>query len=1457
MGPKKKKKHKQLRARNEDQEDEVLALSAIYNEDFRIKDGPGLQEVLSVHIVPFPGEADQSSAAIELTVTYGPTYPRKPPLVKVSPVGSLTLTHEQCHELEQILHEQGLELARAGQVMIFNLAESSREFLITHLPGRDEQEGRSLWEEMQQREEERAANEGNSRDFSKEVGAYGDSVDFDVSTGLVDRTLRLSALTGGVQTPSTSSWQQAGQVPMVRVKRRSSDGSKEKKKDPGTTTSPEFAAKPRRGPELPTILSSPVRSSSPELRGGHGHSASPSSSSTAELERTNSHSSSTFISTLLNQVAGDASLEGMTLEQIPGLDAKPKRLSKANGKDADAESTMPATLQHRFADGRDDEGASCDGNADESVDNDGKDRGCSSSEDDSAEDEDGEDEDDEADEDDEDDEAEDETKMTDFRAKMKLRRELVVGRLLWLVSGPSGPLPHALPVLCEQLHGSKVLPLWLRRLLLTNPKMLDRAFKKMFPALTKQDVPVEDPRTHWAVKQFWQGSLEVSAGTAAELGDNAKQLGQPPAGLSRYHSDFRELSAIGKGGFGQVWEVLNRLDGRKYAIKKIRMAERGPTLNSKILREVATLSRLQHQGVVRYYQAWCEADHPGQLSSSDDDDDEDFEEDDEEVSSDWLRSGQGGGSGSPAHRRRRGSRRRASSLDSYVSGISTGTGPSMSKQRLYIQMELCPRTLRDVIDEGEVASDPEAFWHILRQILEGLRHIHSQGIVHRDLKPTNVFIDSAGAVKIGDFGLAKFNDGPDTSAGTPSDLVKAEGESAAEELGSQGDEGRSPRAGLPGDSVTHGFGTPLYAAPEVEKSLPHDSKLDLYSLGIIAFELLHPFTTGMERITVINGLRHSHAVPAELSSRHPAECRLIDLLLQPSPSLRPSAAEVLKSDLLPPRVGDEHLNDFLRSIPDDATTYDRVLERLFPPAAAPTMAKDTPSPAPQMTVLQDQVVAVLKSVFRRHGACATETSPFAYSGDDGHELRLLQPCGSMMRLRSAMRPQLGRWAAASCVQGPWRSAEIGPVWRPARGQAPPSNFLQADFDILLPEDPTTGDAGGALGDAEAVKVATEVLEGLPEVASYEVRVSHRRLLSAVWEYTGVSSEAQPHAAQVLARAGAPPAQPTAAPSMRWEAARRHLMQGLGLEGAVVERLEAVARLSGDAASVVGRLRALLQHAGGRRLALALDELTNVVTHLRTWGVGGAVGVYPLMAPNAHFFCGTFFQVHCDLLAGDEASRGGGLSGVTSCVAHGGRYTALLRQHWPQDELAACPAATGVSLAVQKLEAIYARMGASVGALDPPGVMVMAKGGGGLLRERMELVEELWRADIRAELMHRVHPSMTEQFEYATARGLRWFVILSEASLSTGSVKVKSPDKRFDDEEVPRDEVVGFLALITAPNTGGSGLSGGRAGRGGSWISMEGEDPLVYVEIDSEDKSGRYSKKDRALSAGKRSRRMPG
>ena len=70
---------------------------------------------------------------------------------------------------------------------------------------------------------------------------------------------------------------------------------------------------------------------------------------------------------------------------------------------------------------------------------------------------------------------------------------------------------------------------------------------------------------------------------------------------SRYQTDFVEIKRLGKGGFGEVVQVKNNLDGRFYAIKKIKL-KKGQDLG-RIMREVKTLSRMQHRHVLRYYQA--------------------------------------------------------------------------------------------------------------------------------------------------------------------------------------------------------------------------------------------------------------------------------------------------------------------------------------------------------------------------------------------------------------------------------------------------------------------------------------------------------------------------------------------------------------------------------------------------------------------------------------------------------------------------------------------------------------------------------------------------------------------------------------------------------------------------------------------------------------------------------------
>lgn len=60
--------------------------------------------------------------------------------------------------------------------------------------------------------------------------------------------------------------------------------------------------------------------------------------------------------------------------------------------------------------------------------------------------------------------------------------------------------------------------------------------------------------------------------------------------------------------------------------------------------------------------------------------------------------------------------------------------------------------------KADIHADQIEYWRVLRQILEGLAHIHAVSIVHRDLKPENIFIDASGDVRIGDFGLARPGD---------------------------------------------------------------------------------------------------------------------------------------------------------------------------------------------------------------------------------------------------------------------------------------------------------------------------------------------------------------------------------------------------------------------------------------------------------------------------------------------------------------------------------------------------------------------------------------------------------------------------------------------------------------------------------------------------------------------------
>ncbi|VFV43794.1 eukaryotic translation initiation factor [Lynx pardinus] len=84
------------------------------------------------------------------------------------------------------------------------------------------------------------------------------------------------------------------------------------------------------------------------------------------------------------------------------------------------------------------------------------------------------------------------------------------------------------------------------------------------------------------------------------------------AQTSRYLNEFEELAVLGKGGYGRVYKVRNKLDGQYYAIKKILINGATKTDCMKVLREVKVLAGLQHPSIVGYHTAWIEHVHVAQ-----------------------------------------------------------------------------------------------------------------------------------------------------------------------------------------------------------------------------------------------------------------------------------------------------------------------------------------------------------------------------------------------------------------------------------------------------------------------------------------------------------------------------------------------------------------------------------------------------------------------------------------------------------------------------------------------------------------------------------------------------------------------------------------------------------------------------------------------------------------------------
>jgi hypothetical protein len=286
----------------------------------------------------------------------------------------------------------------------------------------------------------------------------------------------------------------------------------------------------------------------------------------------------------------------------------------------------------------------------------------------------------------------------------------------------------------------------------------------------------------------------------------------------------------------------------------------------------------------------------------------------------------------------------------------------------YIVMEFVDGpTLKSLLDSQERFALPDIV-RIMEDLLSGLQFSHLRGVVHRDIKPANVMLTSSGQAKIADFGIARIESSSMTQAGTV-------------------------------------LGTPAYMSPEQFTGQMIDARTDIYSSGVLLYQLLtgdRPFDGGMSAI-MHKALNTEPPAPSLLAVTSPLS---FDSVVRRAMAKRPedrfaSAAAFAQAIR----------NAFAGTSETEATVM------AMPPVDGSGSASFTPAGRPmsrsRLLIIAAVVVLLVSAAggaawwfLQPAGKPAPATAPVAQS----HEQQVVQPDGAELRQRIA------QWASTrSCA----------------------------------------------------------------------------------------------------------------------------------------------------------------------------------------------------------------------------------------------------------------------------------------------------------------------------------------------------------------------------------------------------------------------------------------------------------
>ena len=186
----------------------------------------------------------------------------------------------------------------------------------------------------------------------------------------------------------------------------------------------------------------------------------------------------------------------------------------------------------------------------------------------------------------------------------------------------------------------------------------------------------------------------------------------------------------------------------------------------------------------------------------------------------------------------------------------------------YIAMEYVNgRTLADILKQSGTLT-PMQVCDVISEVAAALTSAHQNGVIHRDIKPGNILVSTTGQVKVADFGIARA-------------------------LGSGVEQGLTQTGAV--------MGTATYFSPEQAQGASTDQRSDIYSLGVVMYEMLSggaPFT-GENAVAIAYKQVHEQATPLNqrLASLPAEVAAIVAKCMEKSPDDRYSSAEQVRAEL--------------------------------------------------------------------------------------------------------------------------------------------------------------------------------------------------------------------------------------------------------------------------------------------------------------------------------------------------------------------------------------------------------------------------------------------------------------------------------------------------------------------------------------------------------------------------------